>query len=135
MLRLAVACGERPAAPRQRLTGWRCHVVAVVAAERACGTAGANRRPAIRRGMNFSTKAGAHYGLRPQSAVGAHQAHTAETERPHSTPSCLRLTLPSVPMHPPPLARAVVLIGDSGVGKSNLLSRFTKNEFNLEVSC
>lgn len=30
------------------------------------------------------------------------------------------------------LARAVVLIGDSGVGKSNLLSRFTRNEFNLE---
>lgn len=27
---------------------------------------------------------------------------------------------------------AAVLIGDSGVGKSNLLSRFTKNEFNLE---
>jgi len=26
----------------------------------------------------------------------------------------------------------IVLIGDSGVGKSNLLSRFTKNEFNLE---
>ncbi len=26
----------------------------------------------------------------------------------------------------------VVLIGDSGVGKSNMLSRFTKNEFNLE---
>ena len=26
----------------------------------------------------------------------------------------------------------VVIIGDSGVGKSNLLSRFTKNEFNLE---
>ncbi|CAL0328858.1 unnamed protein product [Lupinus luteus] len=26
----------------------------------------------------------------------------------------------------------VVLIGDSGVGKSNLLSRFTKNEFHLE---
>jgi GTPase SAR1 family protein len=25
-----------------------------------------------------------------------------------------------------------VLIGDSGVGKSNLLTRFTKNEFNLE---
>lgn len=30
-----------------------------------------------------------------------------------------------------PLA-AVVLIGDSGVGKSNLLSRFTRNEFNLD---
>ncbi|KAK3169954.1 hypothetical protein OEA41_009339 [Lepraria neglecta] len=30
--------------------------------------------------------------------------------------------------HPPP----VVLIGDSGVGKSNLLSRFTRNEFNLD---
>lgn len=26
----------------------------------------------------------------------------------------------------------VVLIGDSGVGKSNLLSRFTRNEFSLE---
>ena len=26
----------------------------------------------------------------------------------------------------------VVLIGDSGAGKSNLLSRFTRNEFNLE---
>ncbi|KAH0766891.1 hypothetical protein KY285_002762 [Solanum tuberosum] len=26
----------------------------------------------------------------------------------------------------------VVLIGDSGVGKSNLLSRFTRNEFLLE---
>ncbi|KAM5348561.1 hypothetical protein ACJ41O_008385 [Fusarium nematophilum] len=29
-------------------------------------------------------------------------------------------------------APAVVLIGDSGVGKSNLLSRFTRNEFNLD---
>jgi small GTP-binding protein len=27
----------------------------------------------------------------------------------------------------------VDLIGDSGVGKSNLLSRFTKNEFNLQT--
>ena len=26
----------------------------------------------------------------------------------------------------------IVLIGDSGVGKSNLLSRLTRNEFNLE---
>ncbi|KIH62094.1 hypothetical protein ANCDUO_07625 [Ancylostoma duodenale] len=26
----------------------------------------------------------------------------------------------------------VVLIGDSGVGKSNLLSRFARNSFNLE---
>lgn len=26
----------------------------------------------------------------------------------------------------------MVLIGDSGVGKSNLLSRFTRNEFSLE---
>jgi hypothetical protein len=30
------------------------------------------------------------------------------------------------------VAITVVLIGDSGVGKSNLLSRFTRNEFNLE---
>jgi Ras-related protein Rab-11A len=29
-------------------------------------------------------------------------------------------------------AVTVVLIGDSGVGKSNLLSRFTRNEFNLD---
>lgn len=27
---------------------------------------------------------------------------------------------------------AVVLVGDSGVGKTNLLSRFTRNEFNAE---
>jgi Ras-related protein Rab-11A len=26
----------------------------------------------------------------------------------------------------------VVLLGDSGVGKSNIISRFTKNEFNME---
>ena len=32
----------------------------------------------------------------------------------------------------PPPQSTVVLIGDSGVGKSNLLSRFTRNEFNLD---
>jgi len=26
----------------------------------------------------------------------------------------------------------IVLIGDSGVGKSNLITRFTKDEFNIE---
>lgn len=26
----------------------------------------------------------------------------------------------------------IVLVGDSGVGKSNIISRFTKNEFNFE---
>lgn len=26
----------------------------------------------------------------------------------------------------------IVLVGDSSVGKSNMLSRFTRNEFNLE---
>ncbi|PQE09837.1 putative GTP-binding Drab11 protein [Rutstroemia sp. NJR-2017a BBW] len=31
-----------------------------------------------------------------------------------------------------PSLHIVVLIGDSGVGKSNLLSRFTRNEFNLD---
>lgn len=30
------------------------------------------------------------------------------------------------------LSLQVVLIGDSGVGKSNLLSRFTRNEFDIE---
>ena len=34
--------------------------------------------------------------------------------------------------HPHLSLSTVVLIGDSGVGKSNLLSRFTRNEFNLE---
>src|SRR5277367_6415707 len=37
--------------------------------------------------------------------------------------------LPSVPLL---TISSVVLIGDSGVGKSNLLSRFTRNEFNLD---
>ena len=27
----------------------------------------------------------------------------------------------------------IVLVGDSGVGKSNLISRFTKNDFSLET--
>ncbi|CAN0532686.1 unnamed protein product, partial [Ectocarpus sp. 8 AP-2014] len=35
-------------------------------------------------------------------------------------------------LHTRATSSAVVLIGDSGVGKSNLLSRFTRNEFNLE---
>ena len=30
---------------------------------------------------------------------------------------------------------SVVLIGDSGVGKSNLLTRFTRNEFQLKTLC
>ena len=33
---------------------------------------------------------------------------------------------------PPTHTHTVVLIGDSGVGKSNLLSRFTRDEFFLE---
>jgi Ras-related protein Rab-11A len=37
-----------------------------------------------------------------------------------------------IPYITPPLSLSVVLIGDSGVGKSNLLSRFTRNEFNLD---
>lgn len=43
---------------------------------------------------------------------------------------CPALTHGSSPIPLP--ASTVVLIGDSGVGKSNLLSRFTRNEFNLE---
>ena len=31
-----------------------------------------------------------------------------------------------------PTSTTVVLVGDSGVGKTNLLDRFTRNEFSLE---
>ena len=41
----------------------------------------------------------------------------------HSLPGVLTLF---------PSRTAVVIIGDSGVGKSNLLSRFTRNEFHLD---
>ena len=41
-------------------------------------------------------------------------------------------SLTRAPPCPSPPLPTVVLIGDSGVGKSNLLSRFTRNEFNLE---
>ncbi|KAJ9100112.1 Ras- protein Rab-11A [Naganishia cerealis] len=40
--------------------------------------------------------------------------------------------LPYTEMLGHPVGVMVVLIGDSGVGKSNLLSRFTRDEFNLE---
>ena len=39
-----------------------------------------------------------------------------------TTPSISRRSFP----------HAVVLVGDSGVGKTNLLDRFTRNEFSLE---
>src|SRR4051812_37454833 len=42
------------------------------------------------------------------------------------------LPLPLSPTQSNTNPRLVVLIGDSGVGKSNLLSRFTRNEFNLD---
>ena len=54
----------------------------------------------------------------------------------HNT--CRALAPETCATQPPvtPTARltrvAVVVIGDSGVGKSNLLSRFTRDEFNLE---
>ena len=68
----------------------------------------------------------------------------------YSRPVTICGALPTTPpAHPPPphppftphthtphahtlATAAVVLIGDSGVGKSNLLSRFTRDEFNLE---
>ena len=44
-----------------------------------------------------------------------------------------RVSLLALTADPDVLARtAVVIIGDSGVGKSNLLSRFTRNEFHLD---
>ena len=48
-----------------------------------------------------------------------------------ATPSLLRCTAGTHDDDYNYLFKAV-LIGDSGVGKSNLLSRFTRNEFNLE---
>lgn len=47
------------------------------------------------------------------------------TRHKNPMPHCLNFTPTAHPLE-------VVLIGDSGVGKSNLLSRFTRNEFNLE---
>ena len=35
-------------------------------------------------------------------------------------------------MHSPQFIFKIVLLGDSGVGKSNLVFRFTKNEFNKD---
>ena len=48
--------------------------------------------------------------------------------KPNSTPLCL-----ASPPRSYDYLFKVVLIGDSGVGKSNLLSRFTRNEFCLET--
>ena len=40
--------------------------------------------------------------------------------------------MPRACAHHPFPSLAVVLVGDSGVGKTNLLDRFTRNEFSLE---
>jgi len=42
------------------------------------------------------------------------------------------INVPNVSLSKRMLSFAVVLVGDSGVGKTNLLSRFTRNEFNME---
>ena len=47
-------------------------------------------------------------------------------------PKYITHNLPKRKLTKKQISVSVVLIGDSGVGKSNLLSRFTRNEFNLE---
>lgn len=75
------------------------------------------------------TKLSSSHNASPRSAL---------TGLPHSSSSKVPLAPPYRPPAPLPRACAntspppVVLIGDSGVGKSNLLSRFTRNEFNLD---
>lgn len=50
-----------------------------------------------------------------------------------STTICTKVSTEPYAKNPSPCFVTVVLIGDSGVGKSNLLSRFTRNEFNIET--
>ncbi|NIG60019.1 ras-related protein Rab-11B isoform X2 [Pontoporia blainvillei] len=70
--------------------------------------------PALKDPIRFCTRKHGASGQWPQDSSNS---------APSLTVACLQ--------HPGSHCE-VVLIGDSGVGKSNLLSRFTRNEFNLE---
>lgn len=72
-------------------------------------------------------------GLQPQLLAPQLGSLEASARRPGSSLSFLG-SAPAPdgcppPAHPRLSSPAVVLIGESGVGKTNLLSRFTRNEF------
>ncbi|XP_045599557.2 ras-related protein Rab-11B isoform X2 [Procambarus clarkii] len=86
-----------------------------------------------------STRDTAHgiYSARPAEYSSAQLQNTAvyRWKSQHAdrlTMCAFRLTFTDESQSPLNYVGNIVLIGDSGVGKSNLLSRFTRNEFNLE---
>ncbi|KAH6931632.1 hypothetical protein HPB50_026141 [Hyalomma asiaticum] len=68
----------------------------------------------------------------PERLFAGKSEHVRSMLPPHLASRSTKESMAKLHSKPVDLDLSVVLIGDSGVGKSNLLSRFTRNEFNLE---